>query len=71
VTGKEVVAALLKLGFRLHRIHGSHHFLVHEEKDITVSVPVHAGKTLAPKTLLNVLKRAKVTREEFIKALRE
>ncbi|MCS7263700.1 MAG: type II toxin-antitoxin system HicA family toxin [Armatimonadetes bacterium] len=71
ITGRQVVSALQKLGFKLQRIQGSHHFLYHAEKDVTVSVPVHVGKTIAPKTLSNILKIAKVSREDFIKALKE
>ncbi|MFN4179693.1 MAG: type II toxin-antitoxin system HicA family toxin [Armatimonadota bacterium] len=71
VSGKQVVAVLQRLGFRLQRIRGSHYFLHHPERDVTVSVPVHASKILAPKTLLNILKAARISRDEFIKALRE
>jgi len=71
ITGKQVVAALQKLGFKVQRVQGSHHFLFHAEKDVVVSVPVHAGKTIAPKTLSNILKKAKVSREEFMRALKE
>lgn len=30
-TGKEVIAALKKVGFSVVRIRGSHHFLIHDE----------------------------------------
>jgi predicted RNA binding protein YcfA (HicA-like mRNA interferase family) len=41
--GKELVAALERLGFRVARVKGSHHILLHEDGRRTV-VPVHAGE---------------------------
>ncbi len=71
ITGREVVRALERLGFQLSHVRGSHHYLFHPQKRIMVAVPIHAGKTLPPKTLSQILKVAKVSRDEFIKALRE
>jgi predicted RNA binding protein YcfA (HicA-like mRNA interferase family) len=47
VTGKEIVAALERVGFRVIRIRGSHHFLRHDDGRRTV-VPVHAGEIIGP-----------------------
>ena len=47
VNGKETVAALKKLGFRIVRIKGSHFHLYNEKRDVLVTVPVHSGKILA------------------------
>ena len=47
------------------RIKGSHHHLYHEGKDVLVTVPVHSGKILAPKTLKSILKAAKLTVDEL------
>jgi len=47
VTGKEVIAALERVGFQVIRIRGSHHFLRHDDGRRTV-VPVHSGDTIGP-----------------------
>jgi predicted RNA binding protein YcfA (HicA-like mRNA interferase family) len=65
VTGKKVVKALKKVGFVHIRTRGSHFFLYHRTKDIIVTVPVHSGKTLAPKTLKSILKHAHLSLKEF------
>ena len=52
LTGKELVKLAVKDGWEIVRIESSHHILV--KGDITVSIPVHAGKAI-PKGLLNKL----------------
>ena len=47
VTGAALIAALERVGFRVLRIKGSHHFLRHEDGRSTV-VPVHSGETIGP-----------------------
>jgi len=44
LSGKEVVRRLLKDGWKLDRIKGSHHVLVKET--VTIVVPVHGNKSL-------------------------
>jgi predicted RNA binding protein YcfA (HicA-like mRNA interferase family) len=65
ITGKEAVGALKRAGFALIRVRGSHHYLYHDVKARIVTVPVHAGETLAPKTLQSILAQAGLTVEEF------
>ncbi len=57
--------ALARAGFETVRTRGSHCYLYHRERDVLVTVPVHAGQTLAPKTLKSILKQAGLTAEEF------
>ena len=45
VRGRQLIAALQRLGFRVTRIKGSHHILQHTDGRRTV-VPVHAGETI-------------------------
>jgi len=45
VTGKQVIAALNRMGFQEIRIRGSHHYMRHSDGRATV-VPVHAGETI-------------------------
>nr|WP_253460222.1 type II toxin-antitoxin system HicA family toxin [Methanocalculus sp. MSAO_Arc1] len=44
---------------------GSHHYLHHEKRGILITVPVHSGKILAPKTLQTILSQAGISREQF------
>jgi predicted RNA binding protein YcfA (HicA-like mRNA interferase family) len=44
MTGKEVVAKLKAAGWKLDRVHGSHHILTKDGK--AVPVPVHGSRDL-------------------------
>ena len=63
ITGKEVAKVLQKAGFVEIRVRGSHHYFYNRDKDKLVTVPCHAGKILAPKTLKSILDQAGVTLE--------
>ena len=63
-TGRQVIAALEKLGFLVARIKGSHHRLVHSDGRKT-TVPVHGAETIGPGLLSKILRDAELTREEF------
>ena len=69
VTGDKVVRALKSGGFVEIRTRGSHCHLYHEQKNRLVTVPVHSGKIIAPKTLTSILKHAGITVEDFAKFL--
>jgi len=69
ITGKDTLAALRRAGFSVVRTHGSHHYPYHKGNDILVTVPVHAGRTLAPKTLQSILKQAGITAEQLAEFL--
>ncbi|HEY3169485.1 MAG TPA: type II toxin-antitoxin system HicA family toxin [Thermoanaerobaculia bacterium] len=47
VTGKQLIAALGKLGFNVIRTRGSRHFVRHPDGRATV-VPLHSGETIGP-----------------------
>jgi predicted RNA binding protein YcfA (HicA-like mRNA interferase family) len=64
IDGKTVVGALVKAGFEVARIKGSHHFLRHADGRVTV-VPVHSGETVGPGLLSKILNDCDLTREEF------
>jgi len=66
VTGDKVQKALLRAGFSHVHTKGSHYFLYHEEKNCLVTVPVHSGAVLAPKTLKSILSPAQITVDELI-----
>jgi len=68
ITGKELVAALRKVGFEVLRVKGSHHFVQHKDGRASV-VPVHAGETLGPGLLNKILSDVRLTRDELIDLL--
>lgn len=69
INGIRLIKALKKSGFVLNRINGSHHILIHKGKQITISVPVHKGKTLGKGITTAIIKDAGITIEEFLKLL--
>jgi len=69
VTGEKVVKALQRKGFLLVHVKGSHHFLYHNDHDCLVTVPVHSGVVLAPKTLKSILSQAHISVDEFVKMM--
>ena len=66
VTGASLVAALEKVGFRVLRIKGSHHFLRHEDGRSTV-VPVHSGEIIGPGLLHRILRDCQLTADQLVK----
>lgn len=70
VNGAKLIKVLTKKGFKLNRVSGSHHILVNTETQITVSIPVHKGKTLGRGITLAIIKDAGLTAEEFLKLLK-
>lgn len=68
-TGRELISALKRLGFREIRSRGSHFTLFNSETGAICTVPVHAGETLAPKTLQTILDQAGLTIEELLTEL--
>lgn len=65
VTGKEAIRALERAGFLFDRQRGSHVMMWHPQSRRTVTVPVHAGETLGPKTLHSILRQAGLSAEDF------
>ncbi len=64
VTGKELIRALKKVGFNVVRIQGSHHRLRHSDARVT-TVPVHAGETIGPGLLGQILRDCDLTHEQL------
>jgi len=67
VSGRECVAALLKIGFQFKRQNGSHMILRREQLVAQTVVPDH--KTLDRGTLRSILRQAEISTEEFITLL--
>ena len=68
LTGKELLAALNRLGFQVVRVRGSHHFVQHADGRRTV-VPMHAGETLGPGLLSSILRDLKLQGEDLVEVL--
>ncbi len=64
VTGKDLIKALNKCGFKVIRIKGSHHFLRHEDGRRSV-VPVHKNETIGKGLLAQILRDCEISREEL------
>jgi predicted RNA binding protein YcfA (HicA-like mRNA interferase family) len=59
IHGKRLVRILVDHGFEIARIKGSHYRLRHEDGRVT-TVPVHAGETLGPGLLQQILRDTKL-----------
>lgn len=66
LTGRQVIKLLLKKGFQLSRIRGSHHFLQHTDGRCTV-VPVHKGESIGRGLLAQILRDCEISFEELWK----
>ncbi len=62
LTGKELLRALQKAGFVETRIKGSHHIIEHPDGRKTV-IPLHAGETIGPGLLAQILRDCEMSRE--------
>lgn len=67
--GKQTIEALLRAGFVVHRIRGSHYLLKHPQSGKRVTVPYHR-RELALTTLRSILNQAGVSTEEFARLLK-
>ncbi len=68
ISGKQTVEALLRAGFIVHHIRGSHYILKHPETGRRVTIP-YQRRELALKTLHSILKQAAISPEEFSKLI--
>jgi len=71
LTGEEMVRVLEKAGFLFDRQNGSHRIMWHPQLRRAVTVPVHAGETLSPKTLSSILRQAGLTADDLRDLLRK
>ena len=63
-TGKQLIAALKRLGFEEIRVRGSHHYVRHPDGRSTV-VPVHTGETIGQGLLSKILRDCELDRDEL------
>ena len=64
ITGKELIRALKRAGFVVVRTRGSHHRLRHSDGRVT-TVPVHAGETIGPGLLGQILSDCELGDEQL------
>lgn len=70
ITGKEALQVLVRdFGWYVARQAGSHVHLKHPNRPGRVTIPVHAGEILKPKTLASILDQAAIELDEFVKML--
>ena len=70
INGRQAVRALIKAGFVLDRVAGSHHVLANPtDHTRTVVVPVHAGRDLKPGTIRSIIRQSGFSVEEFCELL--
>ncbi len=67
-TGRRLLAALEKAGFKTVRVRGSHHRLQHRDGRRT-TVPVHRGETIGPGLLQRILQDCDLSVEELLEFL--
>jgi predicted RNA binding protein YcfA (HicA-like mRNA interferase family) len=69
VTALQAERAIRRDGWTYLRQTGSHRHFAHPTKTGIVTIPVHAGETLKPKTLASIIDDAGLTVEEFRRLL--
>jgi predicted RNA binding protein YcfA (HicA-like mRNA interferase family) len=65
LSGKEFIKLLEHHGWRLLRIHGSHHIYGKEGNNVRISVPVHGHQPLKIGLLKHLLKFAEISEGNF------
>ncbi len=67
ITGTQVIWALRRAGWYVDHQRGSHVYLKHpDHPGRRVTVAIHAGETIKPKTLQAILKQAGLSLDEFL-----
>ncbi len=69
VTAADTIKAIQKIGFSFSRQSGSHK-IYKNKKGNRITVPIHSGKILLPKTLISILKDAELSVEKFRELLK-
>jgi predicted RNA binding protein YcfA (HicA-like mRNA interferase family) len=65
ITAAELLRALHRDGWYQDHQRGSHVYLRHPDRPGLVTVPMHAGRTLKPKTLSSILDQAGIDVERL------
>ena len=65
ISGKEFAKILVRKGWLLARVKGSHHIYVKPGSLVRLSVPIHRNKTLKIGLLRNLMKQADLSEEDL------
>ncbi|PIR13718.1 hypothetical protein COV49_01260 [Candidatus Falkowbacteria bacterium CG11_big_fil_rev_8_21_14_0_20_39_10] len=69
---KKVIKLFLKIDFYIHHQTGSHVQLRHYiKKHLRMTIPRHDKFDLPPSIILNIIKQAEISRDEFLKILKK
>jgi len=70
ITGREIIKALKKLGYKLDRQNrGNHRIFVHTNLP-PITIPVYKKKVIKPGLLKGILNEIKISRKEFFQLLK-
>ena len=64
-SGKDLIKVLKKHGWKLLRVHGSHHIFGKRGSVVRLSVPLHGNRPLKAGLLAHLLKMANLTQEDL------
>jgi len=67
---QKLIKILEKTGFKIIRQKGSHVIMIND-KGTRIVIPVHPGKDVKPGLIRAIIKEAGLSREEFLKNLKE
>jgi predicted RNA binding protein YcfA (HicA-like mRNA interferase family) len=67
VTSRELIKFLKKRGFVEERQEGSHLTLRHEERRVTVTIPVHSSSDIGRGLAVRILKDAGFSADDFVR----
>jgi predicted RNA binding protein YcfA (HicA-like mRNA interferase family) len=70
IDSNRLIKILERQGFKVIRQKGSHVILINDKKTRIV-VPMHPGKDLKPGLTRTILREAGISREKFLKLLKE
>ena len=65
ISGKKFENILKKKGWRLLRVHGSHHIYGKEGSVVRLSIPIHGNKPLKTGLLTHLAKLAGISEDEL------
>ena len=65
IEGKEAIARLKKLGFRIARVKGSHYIMQNAETGRICVVPVHGSRDIPVPVMKSILKQAGLSEDDF------
>ncbi len=68
---KKMIKILKKIGFKLLRVNGSHHFFLNSETSRTTTVPVHNNEVLSVGILKEILRDIELGVDDYEKLRRK